>query len=48
MLGPIMIVGILIGLLELVVCVFIAMSIRSKPIKSNSTEKPKADACSED
>ena len=40
MLGPIMIIGILIGLLELLICVFIAASIRSKS-KSNIEEKPK-------
>ena len=44
MLGPIMIIGILIGLLELLICVFIAVSIRSKSIKSNIKEKPKANA----
>ena len=48
MLGPIMIIGILIGLLELLICVFIAVSIRSKSIKSNIEEKPKANACSTD
>ena len=42
MLGPIMIIGILIGLLELLICVFIAVSIRSKSIKSNIMEEPKA------
>ena len=47
MLGPIMIIGILIGLLELLICVFIAASIRSKS-KSNIEEKPKANACSTD
>jgi len=47
MLGPIMIIGILIGLLELLICVFIAVSIRSKP-KSSIEEKPKANACSTD
>ena len=40
MLGSIMIIGILIGLLELLICVFIAASIRSKS-KSNIEEKPK-------
>ena len=48
MLGPIMIIGILIGLLELLICVFIAVSIRSKSIKSNIEEKPKANACNTD
>ena len=48
MLGPIMIVGILIGLLELLICVFIAVSVRSKSIKSNIIEKPKANACNKD
>ena len=47
MLGPIMIIGILIGLLELLICVFIAASIRSKS-KSNIEEKPKANAGSTD
>lgn len=49
MLGPIMIIGILIGLFELLICVFIAASIRSKSkSKSNIEEKPKANACSTD
>jgi uncharacterized protein YneF (UPF0154 family) len=48
MLGPIMIVGILIGLLELLICAFIAVSIRSKSVKSNIVEKPKTNAYSED
>ncbi len=48
MLGPIMIVGILIGLLELLICIFIAVSVRSKSIKSNIIEKPKANACNKD
>ena len=48
MLGPIMIIGILIGLLELLICVFIAASIRSKSIKSNIEEKPKSNAGSTD
>jgi hypothetical protein len=43
MLGPIMIIGILIGLLELLICVFIAASIRSKS-KSNIEEKPEGNA----
>ena len=43
MLGPIMIIGILIGLLELLICVFIAASIKSKS-KSNIEEKPKGNA----
>ena len=48
MLGPIMIIGILIGLLELLICVFIAVSIRSKSIKSNIMEEPKANDSNKD
>ena len=48
MLGPILIVGILIGLLELLVCVFIALSLRAKSTKSDITEKPQEGPCNKD